>query len=91
MSVVVKKEGSEQTYVSRTVEHILNVNGKKILVRTSYMDSIYGDNDFDTEIVEDEVSKTLTEEERDALGDELDTLIDLKDGEETTIEGYETN
>lgn len=89
MTVVVKKESSEHTYTNTIVEHTLDVNGKKIIVREETHNSLYGDDDHDLEIEEDEVSKTLTEEEREALDDELDSLVGMKNGESTEIEGYE--
>jgi len=69
-----KHISKQMTYLQKTIEHTITINGKEVLVYERLLDSIYGDNEYDIEIFEEDKEK-LTDDELEYLEDNLPDII----------------
>ena len=81
----IKKTNEKITYLKKTTEHSFEVEGKEVRVYEHYIDSADGEYDADQEINEKDLA-TLTDEEREVFGEDLQAWLDLKVGEDTIVE-----
>ncbi len=81
----IKKISEDVTYKKINTEHAFELNGKEIRVYDyAYFDSISNDYDNDVEIDERD-KQNLTDEELELIDDNINDLLELKDGEITEI------
>lgn len=87
MKITITKKQTETTYEKVVRIHTFEVNGKPVNVEEYKLDDPeMGNYDAGAEIVDDEDSKKLTEEEYEALGENLNELMDLADDTSDVIE-----
>ncbi len=85
MSIIIKKVSEDITYYEKATTSLFEVNGKQVHV--SYWtkeDPEMGIYDSDTVIKDDDLAE-LTDLEHEALGEDLSSRLDLKEGESITI------
>lgn len=70
-----KKISSEIKYIKKSIEHIIDVNGKEVRVyEEQTQDNVFSDYDYDT-VIDEQDKEKLTEEELEELEDNLSDLI----------------
>lgn len=85
VKIKIEKTGEEITYQKKVSEHTFTVNGKRVRVFNWFTnDEENGDFESGTDIDEDDNMK-LTDDEHEALSDELDTLVNELVGFKTEV------
>lgn len=84
--IIIKKLSEEITYIEKSVKYVFEVNGKKVGAWAYDKQDQQFDNYESNSGVEDEDLKQLTDLENEAIDENLTDAMDLKEGEEMTID-----
>ena len=87
MKITITKKETETTYEKVVKIHTFEVNGKSVRVEEWRINDPEMENyEGDIEVIEDEGYKKLTDEEHEALGENLNELVELADDTSDVIE-----
>jgi hypothetical protein len=82
-NIIIEKIDEEITYQKKTTTHTFKVGDKEVLVY-EYADLVDGQEEYDTEIDEND-REALTEEEEEVFSDEIYDLMKAKVGKKLKI------
>jgi hypothetical protein len=86
--IKIEKTSEEATYTRIITEHVFKVNDKTVRVETITTSDIK-DIDYDYPKVNADDIETLTDEEHEIFGEDLNEWLDLKVGELKEVDGFE--
>lgn len=81
----IKKQSEEIIYRVEDKEYDLLVGDKQVTVTVSYRDDVNSMPDYDININPQDFAK-LSEEEQEILGENMNDILDMKNGEEQDFE-----